>query len=32
MSKKLSTLMLAIIAVGVAHMAEQLMTDIEEST
>ncbi len=30
MSKKLSALMLGIIAVGVAHMAEQMMTGIEE--
>ena len=30
MSKKLSALMLTIMAVGVAHMVEQLMTSIEE--
>ena len=30
MSKKLGSLMLAIIAVGVAHMGEQLITSIEE--
>lgn len=30
MSNKLSALMLAIFAVGVAHMAEQLLTSIEE--